>query len=130
VTRGERSPRVAEHRVGTVPAMPHASDYREAAARYMQLGEDLRRQAAVLSGWVVEGQLGSGPAAGAVAERLAWAAGDLNGAGEEMARLSRECQWRADVCEAYRQAVRAWWAAPDVARGRPPGQPYAWVPRL
>jgi hypothetical protein len=110
--------------------MPHAVDYREAAARYTRLGEDLLRQAAVLSGWRVEAQLGSSPAAAAAAERLAWAAGDLNGAGEEMARLAQECRRRAEICETYRQAVRAWWACPQVERGRYPGQPYPWVPPL
>jgi hypothetical protein len=110
--------------------MPHAVEYRDAAARYVRLGEDLHRQAAVLSGWRVAAQLGSGPAASTVAERLAWAAGDLNGAGDEMARLARECRWRAEVCETYRQAVRAWWACPEVTRGRYPAQPYPWVPRL
>jgi hypothetical protein len=117
-------------RVDTVPAMARAAEYREAAARYTRLGEDLLRQAAVLSGWRVEAHLGSGPAAAAVAERLAWAAGDLNGAGAELARLARECRWRADVCDTYRQAVRAWWACPEVARGRYPAQPYPWVPAL
>lgn len=110
--------------------MPTAADYRDATARYLRLGEDLLRQATVLAGWRVEAQVGSGPAAAKVAERLTWAAADLNWAGHEMARLAGECRSRADVCETYRQAVRAWWAAPLEARGRYPAQPYPWVPRL
>ena len=110
--------------------MPSAADYREASARYARLGEDLCRQAAALAGWRIETELGSGPAAAKVAERLGWAAADLNWAGREMARLAGECRWRAEVCEAYRQAVRAWWAAPQVERGRFPAQPYPWVPML
>jgi hypothetical protein len=110
--------------------MPHAIDYHQAAARYSRLGEDLLRQAAALAGWRVEGELGSGPAAATVTERLAWAAADLNWTGHEMARLASECRWRADVCETYRQAVRAWWACPAATRGRYPGPPYAWVPDL
>ena len=110
--------------------MPQAADYHQAAARYVRLGEDLLRQAAVLSGWRVEVQLGTGPAAAKVVERLAWAAADLNWSGNEMARLAHECRWRAEVCDTYRQAVRAWWASPAELRGRYPPQPYAWVPRL
>ena len=108
--------------------MPNTGDYREAADRYMRLGEDLCRQAAVLAGWRVEAQLGSGPAAAKVAERLAWAAADLNGAGHEMARLAGECRWRAGVCDTYRLAVRAWWETPALSRGPYPEQPYPWVP--
>ena len=108
--------------------MPSAHDYREAAARYSRLGEDLCRQAAAVAGWRIETELGSGPAAAKVKERLAWAAGDLNGAAQELAVLARECRWRADVCETYRQAVRAWWAASPVERGFYPAQPYDWVP--
>jgi len=113
-----------------VPAMPTVVEYRDAAAGYTQLGEDLRRQAAVLSGWRVGAQLGSGSVAAAVAQRLAWAAGDLNGAGEEIARLVLECRWRADVCDTYRQAIRNWWASPEPVRGPYPRQPYPWVPPL
>lgn len=109
--------------------MPHAADYREAAARYERLGEDLLRQAAVLGGWRIETQLGSGPAASGVAEHLRWVTADLNWSGQEMARLASECRWRAGVCEAYRQAERDWWAASAVTRGAYPAPPYAWVPR-
>jgi hypothetical protein len=110
--------------------MPHASEYRDAAARYTRLGEDLHRQAAAVAAWRVAAHIGTGPAADAVAERLAYAAGDLGGAGAEMAVLAHECRWRADVCDAYRHAVRAWWACPPDARGSYPTQPYAWVPPL
>ena len=110
--------------------MPYAIDYREAAARYERLGEDFCRQAAVLAGWRVEAQLGFGPAAATVAERLAWAAADLNWAGHEMAQLARECRWRAEVCDVYRRAVWAWWATPVLSRPGYPTQPYAWVSPL
>ena len=108
--------------------MPYAAEYREAAARYTGLAENLNRQAALLSGPSVASQVGSGPVAAAVAERLARAAGDLCAAADEMARLARVCGQRADVCALYRQAVRAWWARPEVERGRFPQQPFPWVP--
>jgi hypothetical protein len=107
--------------------MPYAADYREAARRYTQLAENLHRQAAMLSGWSVSSQVGSGSVAAAVADRLARAAGDLNAAGDEIARLARVCGQRADVCALYRQAVNAWWARPEFDRGAFPEQPFAWV---
>ena len=110
--------------------MPYAADYREAAARYERVGEDLCRQAAVIAGWRVEAQLGSGPAGLKVEERLVWAAADLNWAGHEMARLASECRWRAEVCDVYQRAVRAWWATPELSRPGYPAQPYTWVSRL
>jgi len=110
--------------------MPHAGDYHEAANRYARVGEDLCRQASVLAGWHLEAQLGTGPAAASVAERLVWAAADLNWAGHEMARLASECRWRAEVCDLYRRAVWAWWAMPALDRPRYPAQPYAWVSPL
>ena len=110
--------------------MPYAIDYREAAARYERVGEDLCRQAAVLAEWRVEAQLGSGPAAAPVNERLIRAAADLNWAGHEMARLATECRWRAGVCDGYRRAVWAWWATPELARPGYPAQPYSWVSRV
>jgi hypothetical protein len=108
--------------------MPHAAEYREAAARYTGVGENLHRQAALLSGWSVASQVGSGPVAAAVAGRLARAAGDLSAAADEMARLASVCGQRADVCERYRQDVRAWLARPDLERGQYPQQPFPWVP--
>ena len=108
--------------------MPYAAEYREAAARYSGLAENLNRQAALLSGSSVASQVGEGPVAAAVAERLARVAGDLCTAADEMARLARVCGQRADVCALYRQAVRAWWARPDFERGRFPQQPFPWVP--
>ena len=110
--------------------MPYAIDYRETAARYARLGEDLCRQAAVLAGWDVEVQLGSGPAAAQVEERIAWAAADLNWSGHEMARLASECRWRAEVCDEYRRAVWAWWAMPVLSRPGYPEQRYVWVSPL
>lgn len=107
--------------------MPNAADYREAAARYVALGEDLLRQAAVLAGWRVEAQLGTGPAAAKVAERLVWVAADLNWSGHEMARLASECRWRADVCDTFRRSLRGWWATPEDVRGPYPAPPYRWV---
>lgn len=109
--------------------MGRFADYHEAAVRYARVGEDLCRQAAVLTGWRVESLLGSGPAAAKVTERLAWAAADLNWAGREMTRLASECQWRAAVSDAYKQSVRAWWAKPEDVRGPYPAQPYPWVTR-
>jgi hypothetical protein len=108
--------------------MPSTAEYREAAARYTRLAENINRQAALLSGWSVTSQVGSGPVAAAVAERLARVVGDLSAAAAEMARLARVCDQRADVCALYRQAVRAWWARPEFERGRFPQQPFAWVP--
>ena len=108
--------------------MPSAADYNEAGARYVAMAENLNRQAALISGWVVTRDVGTGPLADAVAERLAWTSSDLLSAADEMARLARVCRHRADVCALYRQAERAWWAAPDVERGRYPAQPYPWVP--
>ena len=110
--------------------MPYAAEYREAAARYTGLAENLNRQAVLLSGWSVASQVGSGPVAAAVAERLTRAAGDVCAAAVEMARVARVCGQRADVCELYRQAVRAWWARPEFERGRYPEQPFPWVPLL
>ena len=74
--------------------MPYAAEYREAAARYTGLAENLNRQAALLSGWSVASQVGSGPVAAAVAERLALIVGDLSRAADEMARLARVCGQR------------------------------------
>ena len=98
--------------------MPYAAEYREAAARYTRLAENLHRQSALLSGWSVAGQVGSGPVASAVAERLARVVGDLSAAADEMARLARVCGQRADVCALYRQAVQRLVGAPRV-RARP-----------
>ena len=53
----------------------------------------------------------------------------LGNAADETARLARLCGQRADVCELYRQAVRAYWERPPTERGRPPAKPYAWVPK-
>jgi hypothetical protein len=122
------SPSDADTPFVTVPTMPHAAEYHDAAARYTRLAENLHRQAAVLSGWSVASQVGSGPVAAAVAERLARVVGDLSAAADEMARLARVCGQRADVCALYRQAVRAWWARPEVERGQYPQQPFPWVP--
>jgi hypothetical protein len=108
--------------------MPHAVEYRDAAARYTRMAENLHRQSALLSGWSVANQVGSGPVASAVAERLARVVGDLSAAADEMARLARVCGQRADVCAMYRQAVNAWWARPQLERGPYPRQPFAWVP--
>jgi hypothetical protein len=108
--------------------VPYAAEYREAAVRYTRLAENLHRQSALLSGWSVASQVGSGPVAAAVAERLASVVGDLSAAADEMARLARVCGQRADVCALYRQAVNAWWARPEFERGRFPRQPFPWVP--
>ena len=73
----------------------------------------------------VEAQLGSGPAAAAVAERLAWAAADLNGAarrdGAAGERVPVACRRVRDVSPG---GATPWWACPEVARGRYPAQPY------
>ena len=122
------SPSDADTPVVTVPAMPYAAEYREAAVRYTRLAENLHRQSAMLSGWSVASQVGSGPVASAVAERLARVVVDLSAAADEMARLARVCGQRADVCALYRQAVNAWWARPEFERGRYPQQPFPWVP--
>ena len=108
--------------------MPHAAEYREAAARYTGVGENLHRQAALLSGWSVASQVGSGPVAAAVAERLARAAGDLAPPPTRWRGWPAVLRQRADVCERYRQDVRAWWARPDLERGQYPQQPFPWVP--
>jgi hypothetical protein len=92
------------------------------------LAENLQRQAALLSGWSVASQVGSGPVAAAVAERVARAAGDLGSAADEISRLARLCSQRADVCALYRRAVNAWWARPLSERGPYPQQPFPWVP--
>ena len=122
------SPSDAATPVATVPAVPYAAEYREAAVRYTRLAENLRRQSALLSGWSVASQVGSGPVASAVAERLARVGGDLSAAAAEMVRLARVCGQRADVCAVYRQALNAWWARPQFERGPYPQPPFAWVP--
>jgi hypothetical protein len=109
--------------------MGHYADYHEAADHYARVGEDLCRQAVVLTAWRVEALLGSGPAAAKVTERLVWAAADLDWAGHELVRLASECRWRAGVSDAYQQTVRAWWAKPEDVRGPFPAQPYPWVTR-
>jgi hypothetical protein len=91
------------------------------------MAESLKRQAPLLSAWSVADQVGAGPVAAAVTERLARAADDLLSAADEMARLSRVCGQRADVCALYRQAVNAWWARPEFERGPFPRQPFPWV---
>jgi hypothetical protein len=121
-------PSDVERSVVTVLPVPSAAAYREAAARFTWLAENLRREAALLSGLSLTDLLGSGSVADAVAERLARAAGDLGSAADEVARLSRVCGQRAEVCDLYRMADRAWWARSDVERGRFPAQPYPWVP--
>lgn len=122
------SPSAAETPVVTVGSMPSAAEYREAAARFTGMAENLHRQAALLSGWSLSSQVGSGPVAAAVAERLARATGDLSEAGDAIARVARICSHRADVCTLYSQAVIAWWGRPDFDRGPFPQQPYPWVP--
>jgi hypothetical protein len=107
--------------------MATVADFHDAAARYRQLGEALCRQAAVLAGWHVEAQLGTGPAAAKVKDHLAWAVADLDWASRELAWLASECIRRADICEAFRRSLRAWWATPEDIRGPYPVPPYRWV---
>jgi len=107
--------------------MATAADFHDAATRYRRVGEDLGRQAAVLAGWHVEAQLGTGPAAAKVKEHLAQGAADLIWACHELAWLASECTRRADICETFRRSVHAWWVTPEDVRGPYPSPPYRWV---
>jgi len=98
--------------------MPTAQQYREAASRYAALGENLRRQAAEISGAAVDSMLGSGPLRRLVDEQLASITYELGTSAAGMDRLAAECLWRATVCDDYARATNV----------QPlPAPPYPWV---
>ena len=116
VDAGEWSPSAARAHVRTVAAMPYAADYRE-AARYTGLAENLNRQAALLSGWSVASQVGSGPSPPLSPSGWHGRPATCAGRRRDGARGPR-LRERADVCELYRQAVARMVGAARV-RARP-----------
>ena len=98
--------------------MPTAQQYRQAASRYAALGENLRRQAAEISGSDVDRMLGPGPVRRLVDEQLASIAYELSTSAMGMERLAGECLWRATVCDEYARTA-------DVEPLSAP--PYPWV---
>jgi hypothetical protein len=109
--------------------MPTAHQYRQAAADYAALSENLHRQAAQVSGWHVDDVIAGGALQRIVVDQLTSVGDDLRASAEAFERLAGECRWRASVCDDYIQGLNAFLAQPVVERlGRPfPSPPYVWV---
>jgi hypothetical protein len=110
-------------------SMPTAHQYRQAAAEYAALSENLRRQSAQISGWHVDEVIGGGALQRIVVEQLTSVADELRTSAEAFEQLVGECRWRASVCDDYIQGLNEFLAQPVVQRlGRPfPSPPYVWV---
>lgn len=111
--------------------MPNAHHYREAAAHYAALGENLHRQAAQLAGWNVEAVVSGGTVHRIVSEQLASATYELRTSADAVERLAGECRWRAGVCDEYAAAMSEFLDQPTVFRliETEPRAPYGWVSR-
>ncbi len=84
--------------------MPTAAEYHDAAERYRTIGENLSREAGTVGAWVL-GFVGPGLVHTAIDESIDRSQGYLVAAGEEMRRLARVCDERAEVCAEYARAV-------------------------
>lgn len=109
--------------------MPNAAHYREAASRFRMLGENVGRQAGLVSGWPVAGHLGAGPVADTTPASLQGASRQLVAATGALARLARICDQRALVCDDYRRRVDEWERLNLVERFfvARPDPPFRWV---
>lgn len=84
--------------------MPTAAEYQDAAERYRRIGENLSREAGAVGAWVL-GFVGPGLIHTEVDESIDRSQGYLVAACEEMRRLARVCDVRAEVCSEYSRAV-------------------------
>lgn len=109
--------------------MPTAAEYRGAAARLRTMGEYVSRRGAAVSGWVLDGHIGTG----AVHERarlgLTVTARHLASAADELARLAAVCDARAATCDQYHARLAGYLALDPAQRAseQRPLPPFSWV---
>jgi hypothetical protein len=84
--------------------VPTASEYEDAAQRYLTISEHLLREAGAVGGWV-PGFVSTGLIRTSLDESIGRTRTHLSTAGEEMRRLARVCEARAVVCADYARAV-------------------------
>ncbi len=108
--------------------MPSASDYRGAAERYRTIAEHLLREAGEIARWR-PGFVAEGLVRDTIDASNERTRDHLRGAGDEMARLARVCELRADVCAQYARAVRRYRELVGHERllVGPPIPPASWV---
>lgn len=91
--------------IRTLAPVPTAAEYRDAARRYRTLAAQLFREAVGVGTWPV-GFAGDGIVRDAVDAAFDRTARRLRAAGDEILRIARVCDARADVCQQYADAVR------------------------
>lgn len=102
---GEFSPCCFVDRVLTLDPVPTAAAYRDAARRYRSIAEHLLREAGAVGGWVTS-FVSDGPVRVSIGESIGRTRTHLAAAGDDMRRVARVCDSRADVCVEYANAVR------------------------
>ena len=84
--------------------VPTAAQYREAAQRYRAIAEHLSREAGAVRAWV-PGFVSAGIVADDIEASNERAANRLATAGDDLVRIARICDGRAEVCARYADAV-------------------------
>ena len=108
--------------------MPTAAEYEDAAGRYLTISENLMRAAGVVRSWV-PGFVSTGLIRASLDESIGRTGNRLTTAGEEMYRLARVCEARAQVCADYARAVWRYRQLPyfEQLQAVYPSRPATWV---
>jgi len=85
--------------------VPNATDYRDAAQRYRAIAEHLLREAGAIAAWR-SGFVSDGLVHDTIDTSNERTRDHLRSAGDDMGRLARVCELRADVCAHYVGAVK------------------------